>query len=214
MQLGMEVLGEVLQGAQDRVGGQASEGAERTVQQQLAEIVEHFEVFRTVLIGYDFVDYLDPASGSDPARGAFAAALDGAEFHGEAGLTGEIDRVVENNDAAVSEKAFMRGEGFVVERGIEKGCGEISAQRSAYLHGAEWASGSGSAAEIVDRFTQCEAECFFDQATVPDVAGELNGEGAARPAHAEIAVKIRAFIQNNGDGGERDDVIHYGRLAE
>ena len=73
---------------------------------------------------------------------------------------------------------------------------------------------NGAAAEIVDRFAQRDAERFLHQAAVLDVAGELDGQRAARFAHAEVAVELRALVQNDRHGGERDHVVDDGRLAE
>ena len=37
---------------------------------------------------------------------------------------------------------------------------------------------------------------------------------AARFAHAEVAIILGAFVQDDRDGGQRDQVIDDGRLAE
>ena len=47
-----------------------------------------------------------------------------------------------------------------------------------------------------------------------DIPGQLNGQRAARPAHAEIAIKLRALIQNDGHRGERDHVVDHRGLAK
>ena len=47
-----------------------------------------------------------------------------------------------------------------------------------------------------------------------DVAGQLEGQRAARTAGAERGVGLGAAHQDLGDGGEREDVVDHGRLAE
>src|SRR6202008_3141241 len=77
----MEVLLEVIQGAQHRVGGESAQGAERAVDHRVAEIAQQHGVFFSFLIPDNSVDHLDPAGGADAARRALAAGLDGAELH-------------------------------------------------------------------------------------------------------------------------------------
>src|SRR6185369_4671727 len=101
---------------------------------------------------------------------AFAAALDGAEFHGKAGLPREIDGIVEHHDPAMPDQSLFRGERFVIERRIEQRIREIRPQGPAYLNSPEGASRKRPAAEIIDRFTQRNPEGLFHQTAELDVA--------------------------------------------
>src|SRR5690606_14365517 len=47
-----------------------------------------------------------------------------------------------------------------------------------------------------------------------DVAGELHGQRAARAADAEVFVELRALVENDRHGRERNDVVDDRRLAE
>ncbi len=172
-------------------GNESAESAERPIRHHFAKIGEEFQILRAVLIGNDLIDYLDAARGTDAARRALAATFDGAKFHREAGLMREIDRIVEDDHAAVAEHALLFSEGFVIERRIEKRFRKIGAERPAHLHGAQRTSASSAAAVIVDCFAKAEAEGFFHQATVLDVSRELDGQRSARFAHAEIAIVLR-----------------------
>ena len=116
---------------------QSAESAERTIRHHFAKIVEQFQILRAILIGDDLIDYLDAARGPDAAGRALAAAFDGAKFHGEARLMREIDRIVENDHAAVAEHALLFSEGFVIERRIEERFRKIGAERPAHLHGSQ-----------------------------------------------------------------------------
>ena len=50
-----------------------------------------------------------------------------------------------------------------------------------------------AAAEILDELAQGDAEGLLDQAALLDVAGELEGQSAARTAHAVILVERGAL---------------------
>ena len=58
----------------------------------------------------------------------------------------------------------LRGEGLVVERGVEQRGREIGAQRTADLHGADRPAGQRAAADVVDQFAQGDAEPRLEQA--------------------------------------------------
>ena len=100
------------------------------------------------------VDDLDAAHGADAARRALAARLDGAELHGEPRLLAHVDGVVEHDEAAVAEHRADRGELLVVERRIELRLGDVSAERTAGLDGADRSAGGAAAAEVVEDLAQ------------------------------------------------------------
>ena len=72
----------------------------------------------------------------------------------------------------------------------------------------------GAAAEILDQLAERDAEGLLDQAAVLDVAGELEGQGAARPAHAIVLVGRTALGEDEGNGGKAQHVVDDGGLAE
>src|SRR4051794_11827849 len=88
-----EVLPEVLHRRAHRHGGQPTHRAQRPVGHQLAQVLEQDQVLRPVLPGPDAVDRLHPAHRADPARGALAAGLLGAELHREARHLRHVHRV-------------------------------------------------------------------------------------------------------------------------
>src|SRR5262245_24765053 len=102
-------------------------------------------------MGDNLVNHLDATRGADTAGSTFAAALNGAELHGETCLFGEVHCIVEDHDSSVPEHAFLRGEGFVVERRIEQRFRKIRAERSPYLYRPHGAPGKCAAAKIVNR---------------------------------------------------------------
>src|SRR5689334_20947212 len=82
----VEIFREVADRTLDRIRGQPAQGAERSVDHGVAEIVEQLQVLLAVLAGDDAVDHLDAAGRADPAGRALAAGFHGAELHGEARL--------------------------------------------------------------------------------------------------------------------------------
>src|SRR5574337_1992280 len=209
-----EILAEMIEGAQDRQRRQPAERAERAVRHELAKIAQNLEVLLAVAPGEDPVDHLRAANRADPAGRALAAAFLGAEFEGEARLARHVDRVVEDDDASVPQLALGRNHRLVVERRVEEALREIGAERAANLDGAELAPGARSAAEVLDKLADRGAEGEFDEAALAHVAGELEGLGAARAAHAVIGVGLRAVLQNPRGRGEAKNVVHDRRHAE
>ena len=91
----------------------------------------------------------------------------------------------------MADQAVLGGERLVVERRIEKRAREIGAERPADLHGVDRAAASRTTADIVDQLAERDAESGLEQAAMFDIAGELDRHGAARTAHAEVAVERR-----------------------
>src|SRR5215468_6755212 len=101
---GSEILGEMADSAHHRIRREAAERAERAELHGVAEILDEGEIGLAFLARYDPVDDLDAARRADSAGRALAAGLDGAELHGEARLARHVDGVVEDDDAAVTDK--------------------------------------------------------------------------------------------------------------
>src|SRR6478609_2589623 len=113
----------------------------------MTKVFEQRDVGGTILAADNAVDDLHAACRADAARRTFAARLDGAELHGEPGLFGHVDGIVEHHDAAMADQAVARGEGLVVERRVEQRAREISAERTADLHRPHRAAATRSAAD-------------------------------------------------------------------
>src|SRR5690606_28087101 len=145
---------------------------------------------------------------------AFATGFNSTEFHSVLRHFRHVDRVVEGHQAAVAHHGRNADIGFVVERDIPLRLGQVSAQRSADLDGAQWAAGGTAASEIVKKFAQGDAEGALYQATLLEVAGQLEGQRATRAAHAVVAVVSGAFGKDNGHRSQRDDVVDDRGLAE
>ena len=80
------------------------------------------------------------------------------------------------------------GEALIVHRQVELAGGDVSSQGAADLDGTDRLSGICAAAEAFDQFAQRHTEGLLDEAALADVSGELEGQRAARAAHAVILV--------------------------
>ena len=211
---GAEILGEMRERAQHRIGGKPAKGAKRSELHGVAEIFEHDQIGRRVLACHDLVDQLYAPRRADAAGRALAAGLDGAELHGETGLLGHVDGVVEHHDAAMADQPVGCGKRLVVERRVEQLAWEIGAERTADLHGAHRAACARAAADLIDQRAERDAERRLVEPAMLDIAGKLDRHGAARLAHAEIAIMRAAFAHDDRHGGQRQHVVDDGRLAE
>src|SRR5690348_1581026 len=104
-----KVLRKMPQRAQYRQRRQAAERAQRSVGHRIAEIAQQRERGRALAAARDSIEHLGAARRSNPARRAFAARLERAEFERPACLLREVYRVVEDHDSAVADDAFLRG---------------------------------------------------------------------------------------------------------
>ena len=142
--------------------------------------------------------HLDAARRADAAGRALAARLDGAELHRVARHARHVDRVVEDDDAAVAEQRADAGERLVVERRVELRLGQVGAERSADLHGANRPARRAAAAVVVEQLRSVRPKAFSIEPAALDVAGELHRQRAARLADAEVAVERRALARMIG----------------
>src|SRR5690606_23416120 len=100
---------------------------------------------------------------ADSARRAFAAGLDRAEFHREPRLLAHVDRVVEDDDAAMTDHRTERGKRLVVERRVELRRVDVRAERAACLDRADRPARSRAAAELLEDLAQRVTESDLDQ---------------------------------------------------
>jgi len=124
------------------------------------------------------VDHLHATGRADPARGAFAAGFLGAELQGKARHAGHVQCIVGHHHATMAEHRAHGGEGLVVQRRIEVAGRYPGAERAADLGGLERPAAGGAAAVAFHQFAQGQAESALHQATVADVAGQLERHGA------------------------------------
>jgi hypothetical protein len=68
--------------------------------------------------------------------------------------------------------------------------------------------------KVVDDFAKGQAKGSFVEAGVSDIAGDLDGDRAARAAHAEILVERTALVEDDRHRSQRDHVIDDCRLTE
>src|SRR5690606_11575298 len=105
-----------------------------------------------------------------------------------------VGAVVENDDAGMADQPVLCGKCLVIERRVEKRAREIGPERTADLYRLDRTPGGRAAADVVDDFAERQPECGLEQAGIFDVAGNLDGNRAARAAHAEIPVEGSALV--------------------
>src|SRR5690606_29998962 len=176
----LEVFGEMRQRAHDRIGGEASQRAKRPELHRIAEIGYQIDLLLRRDAGSQSVQHFHAPLRADTAGRALAAALDGAEFHGEARLPEHVSAVVEDDDARMTDQPILCREGPVVEGRIEQRPREVGAKRAADLHGLDWSAGSRSSADLVDDLAQRQPEARLEQPAMADIPGDLDRNGAAR----------------------------------
>src|SRR5215470_6592580 len=114
----------------------------------------------------------------------------------------------------MADQAVGFCEGLVVEWQIKHRARKVGAERAADLHRAHRTAGRRAAADLLDKLAERYAERCLVEAGIFDIARKLDRHGAARPAHAEVAVERAALLQNDRDRSERQYVVDDGRLAE
>src|ERR1700733_8138885 len=102
----------------------------------------------------------------------------------------------------MADQAVLFRERLVVERRVEQGRREVSAKRSADLHGLHRTAGKTAAADVVDEFAEGDAERCLKKSAVFEVAGELDRHGATRAADAEVLVEGGTLIHDDRYGRE------------
>src|SRR5262245_26933705 len=114
----------------------------------------------------------------------------------------------------MSNETVLRGKGFVVHRCAEQRAREVGAKRSADLHGLDRAACRSATPDVINELTERDPERSLEKTTVLDVASELKCGGPARAPHAEIGICLRALAENEGHGGQAQDVVDHRGAAE
>ena len=73
-------------------------------------------------------------------------------------ISRHIDRIVEDDDAAMADQAVLRREGLIIEGRVEEALREIGAERAAALDGANRTAGERAAADVFDEFAEAHAK--------------------------------------------------------
>ena len=164
--------------------------------------------------GEDFVDKFLAARRADAAGRALAAAFHGTELHRETRHHHHIDRVVEDDKAAMADQTVLGGKGFVIERRIEQRWREIGAERAAALHSAYRAARSRAATDSLRRSRQASGRR-------PSRTGRQNGHCRRSATASSRATgpcrnrrRFRAVRENQRRGRKRQHVVDDGRLVE
>ena len=164
------LVAEVANGGEHGVGRGLAEGAERTVANHAAKLIEKIEMLRCAAAGGDGVENAQGLVEADAARDAFAAGLGVREFDEVAGDVDHAVVFVHDDHAAGAHDGADLSEAFVIDRGVKHLHRNAAAGGSAGLHGFYAAAGRSAFADVVDETLQRRAQRHFDQAGVLHLA--------------------------------------------
>ena len=167
-----------------------------------------------MIVSEYFVNYLNASHRADSAGRALAAGLDCTKLHGESRLCCHIHGFVKHNNAPMTDHGADFGELLVVEWHVQLMFGNVRAQGAADLNGANWPTGCGAAAEVVNKFPKRQAKRFFNQPAAFDVACKLKRQCAFRSPWSKPGITFTTEGNNVRHRCERDDIIDNSRLAK
>ena len=138
------------------------------------------QVIGDTLAVHDQRDGLGAAHPADPAGRAFAARIRARRTRRRTGPVWPC-RPYRRTPPRRRGRSGRRARRRLRSRTcVEQRAREIGAERPAHLHGAHRPAGRRAAADVVHDLAQRQAEARLEQAGMLDVAGELDGDGAAR----------------------------------
>src|SRR3954452_25248096 len=129
-----EIFREMIERAQHRERRHAAHRAQRSIDHGFAQIPQQGDVALALFAAHDALDHLHAARGADAAGRALPAGFDRAELHRITRHARHVHRIVECNDAAMTDHRAQLGERLVVELRIELRLGQERAERTADLH--------------------------------------------------------------------------------
>ena len=213
LDVGHVFVHEVSQGRLDGVGRRLTETAERSLAHRVRDCLELLDVvFDTATVG-NLIEVVEKLTTADTAGRALTAALIDREVEVELGDIDHAVGLVHNDQAAGTHNRADLGEVLVVDRGVEELGRNDTARRTARLSGLELVTAADAAADIEDDFAERRAHGNFDKAGVVDLTGKSEDLGTLRSLGTDLAEPLGALVDDNGDIGERFDVVDDRRAA-
>ena len=213
LDVGHVFVHEVSQGRLDGVGRRLTETAERSLAHRVGNRLELLDVvFDAAAVG-DLVEIVEKLAAADTAGRALTAALVDREVEVE---LGDIDHAVglvhDDQAAGTHDRADLR-EVLVVDRSVEELGRNDTARRTARLSRLELVATADAAADIEDDFAERRTHGNFDEAGVVDLAGKSEDLCTLRGLGADLAEPLGALVDDDGNVGERFDVVDDRRTA-
>ena len=213
LDVGHVFVHEVLQGRLDGVGRRLAEAAERSLAHRVGDRLELLDVvFDTATVG-DLVEIVQKLASADAAGRALAAALIDREVEIELGDVDHAVGLVHDDQAAGTHDRADLGEVLVVDRSIEELGRNDAARRTARLGRLELVAATDAAADVEDDLAQGRTHRNFDKAGVVDLARKSEDLGTLRSLGTDLAEPLGALVDDDGDVGERFDVVNDRRAA-
>src|SRR5450830_346106 len=209
----VQLIAEVAQGSEHRVGRRSAESAERAFDDVARELLQQLDVSLTSISLSDALQSFQHALGAQPTGHALAARLVLRELQEVARQVDHAVGVVDHHEATGADAGARGAELLVVDLHVEHLVGQAAARRPAELHGLERASGQHAAADVEDDVAQRGAHRHLDQAAVGDLAGEREDLCTTRFADAHGGESLGAVRHDPVDIGERLDVVDVGGSA-
>ena len=213
LDVGHVFVHEVSQGRLNGVGRRLTETAERSLAHRVGDRLELLDVvFDTATVG-NLIEVVEKLTTADTAGRALTAALIDREVEVELGDIDHAVGLVHNDQAAGTHDRADLGEVLVVDRSVEELGRNDTARRAARLSGLELVTAADTAADIEDDFTERRTHGNFDKTGVVDLTGKSEDLGTLRGLGTDLAEPLGALVDDDGDVGERFDVVDDRRAA-
>ena len=213
LDVGHVFVHEVSQGRLNGVGRRLTETAERSLAHRVGDRLELLDVvFNTATVG-NLIEVVEKLTTADTAGRALTAALIDREVEVELGDIDHAVGLVHNDQAAGTHDRADLGEVLVVDRSVEELGRNNTARRTARLSSLKLVAAADAAADIEDDFAERRAHGNFDKTGVVDLTGKSEDLGTLRSLGTDLAEPLGALVDDDGDIGERFDVVDARRAA-
>ena len=183
----LELVPEVAQAGEHRVGRTLAQPAERHVAGHAAELVELVEVLQRGRAVGEAVEHREGLVEAHAAGHALAARLGVGELHEVARDVDHAVVFVHHDHAARAHDRADLGQRLVVDGRVEHVQRDAAAGGTAGLHRLDLAAVGGAAADVVDELGQGRAQGHLHEAGVLDLAHEREDLGAGALGRAGVA---------------------------
>ena len=204
---------EVLERGLDRVGGRLAETAKRGLAHRIGDVLHLDDVVLRAAAFGDLVEIVEELASADAAGSALSATLIDGEVEIELRDVNHAVRLVHDDETAGAHDRTDLGEAFEVNLRIEELGRDDAAGRTARLRRLELVAAADAAADVEDDLAEGRSHRNLDEAGVVDLARESEHLGALRRLRTDLVEPVRTLVDDDGDVGERLDVVDDGRTV-
>ena len=204
---------EVLERGLDRVRGRLAETAERSLAHRVGDVLHLDDVVLSAATFGDLVEIVEELASADAAGSALTAALIDREVEVELGDVNHAVRLVHDDQAAGPHDRTDLGEALEVNLRVKELGRDDAAGRTAGLSSLELVTATDAAADVKDDLAEGRSHRNLDEARVVHLARKSEHLGALRRLGADLVEPVSALVDDDGDVGERLDVVDDGRTV-